>query len=118
MTYIPSIKSNHPEVKQIAKKCYPDYKGRKFSIKISTYPVNCQSYWSGGSRDYFKFYNLDTKLVSSEIPQQSAFDKSIPELGSVEVRKNLMIVRHSYFCGKDSGITLIVHPDNSPRLLD
>ena len=112
-----AIKTNHPEVKAIAKKCYPDYKGRKFFVQVQTYPLNVKSHWDGGSRDYFHFYDLGTGKVSGEVPAQSIFDKQIAGAERVTVPAGITCVKRSFFCGKETGITLVVHPDNAPRLL-
>ena len=112
-----AIKTNHPEVKAIAKKCFPDYKGRKFFVDVKINPINVRSCWDGGSRDYFVFYNLNDNKVSGEVPAQSSFDKVIQGAESVQLVPGIFCVRRSYFCGRETGITLMVHPENAMRLL-
>lgn len=103
-------------IKAIVAECYPNYKGRKFAIETQDRPLNVASYWDGGSRDYFVFYCLSTgKAVP--MPQQSAFDKKLPGADSVELPDGIICVEHSYFCGKDGGITIHVNPANMPKLL-
>lgn len=36
---------------------------------------------------------------------------------TVELSPEVLIVEHSIFCGKDSGITVYVHPSVMPKLL-
>lgn len=111
-----TIHTTDADVKKIALAAFPDYKGRKFTIKIENGTIDVRSYWSGGSRDYFVFLRLDN-LKTFEIPQQSVFDKKIQGADAVSLLPGVVCVEHSYFCGKDMGITIYVHPDNAPTLI-
>ena len=108
--------TNHTDVKKIAKAAYPNYNGRKFAVKIANHPLNVSSYWEGGSRDYFVFLRLDN-LQTYEVPPQSMYDPKIKGTESVKIVPGMLCVKHTYFCGKDLGITIYVHPDNAPNLL-
>jgi hypothetical protein len=108
--------SNHPEVIALAQKAYPDYRGKKYRVEVRE-RINVQSYWDGGSRSYFKFIRLDGSPDTVTIPAQSAFDPQIKGADSVPLVSGLACVEHTYFCGKDMGIRVHVHPDNAPRLL-
>ena len=48
---------------------------------------------------------------------QSVYDKQIKGAEAVNLVPGLICVKHELFCGKDMGITLMVHPDNAPKLL-
>jgi len=111
-----TIHTTDADVKKIALAAFPDYKGRKFAVKIENSTINVCSYWSGGSRDYFVFLRLDN-LKTFEIPQQSVFDKKIQGADAVSLLPGVVCVEHSYFCGKDMGITIYVHPENAPTLI-
>ena len=111
-----TIHTNANEVKAVAQKAYPDYKGRKFAVKVANHPIDVRSYWDGGSRNYYVFLRLDN-LETMEVPQQSAFDAKIDGADAVPLAPGLVCVEHSYFCGKDMGITIHVHPDNAPNLI-
>ena len=104
-------------IKAIALKVFPEYSGRKFAVRVSDAPINCASYWEGGSRDYFRFYSLADGRVSTEVPSQSAFDRPVQGIDAVVMPEGFICVRHSIFCGKDSGITLIVRPENAAKYL-
>lgn len=95
-------------VKKIAKLAFPDYKGRKFFLETVSSPIDVRSYWDGGSRDYFNFIRLDTLSCFGEIPAQSINDKPMINADNVILPEGLACVRHSYFCGKDSGLTVMV----------
>jgi len=112
-----TIYTNEKEVKKIAKIAFPDYNGRKFKVEVTTNPIDVRSYCEGGSRDHYVFVRLDT-FETFEMGQQSAYDPIISGADSVQLIPGLICVEHSYFCGKDSGITIYVHPVNSPNLIE
>jgi hypothetical protein len=108
--------TNHKDAKKVALAAYPNYKGRKLSIKVANNPLDVRSYWSEGSRDHFVFLRLDN-LKTYEIPSQSMYDTQMKNVDNVQLVPGMICVEHSYFCGKDMGITIHVHPDNAPNLL-
>ena len=98
------------EIIAITRAAFPKYNGRKYSLENSGRPVNIKSYWDGGSRDYFAIVNLETKKILP-IPQNGTmFDGGKIAHDGVVVPAGYVIVRHSIFMGKDSGITLYVDP--------
>ena len=107
------------EVKKIASVAFPEYSGKKFRVEIEENPINVayNNYWSGGSRTYYNFVRLDTLQSFGEIPAQSAFDKAIIGADKVQLIPGLVCVQRDYFCGKDMGITIKVHPENAPKLI-
>jgi len=113
--------TDHSDVIAVAKKAYPDYNGRKFRVEVcpeyeGKYTIDVRSSWEGGSRNYFTFLRLDTGNTM-EVPAQSAFDAKIKGADSVALVPGLVCVEHSYFCGKDMGIRIHIHPANVPALL-
>jgi hypothetical protein len=58
-------------IKKIIKATFPDYKGRNIKVVTDDFPKNLSSYWSGGSINYYVFYNLANGKA-----------KSVPESGS------------------------------------
>ena len=104
-------------IRRIVAKAYPSYRGRKFRLQVSDAPINCASYWDGGSRDYFVLANLVTDEVSREVPAQSAFDKPINGVQDVRLPQGFVCIEHSIFCGKDAGITIHVLPENVAKFL-
>ena len=91
-------------VSSIVAASFPSYRGRKFRLSV-TDSINVQSYWSGGSRDYFSFVRL-TDMANIPVPAQSGFDRQIPGADSVSLPDGVVCVEHSIFCGKDHGITI------------
>lgn len=103
--------------KSLFSRAYPQYRGRKFYMEVRETPIDVRSWWDGGSRDYFVFVNLATGAVSQQVPAQSGFDKPIDGADRVSLPVGFACIRHSIFCGRESGLTIIVRPENAPRLL-
>lgn len=110
------IHSNHPDVIAIAKKAYPDYNGKKFSVVVAS-TVDVRSYWEGGSKSTFVFVRFDNSTGTIEVPQQSAYDPKIAGADAVPLQPGMACVEHAIFCGKDVGCKIHVHVDNAPRYL-
>jgi hypothetical protein len=102
--------------KAVVSACFPSYRGRKYRLNVQTHPLNVKSSWSGGSRDQFVFFNLETRTVF-QVPPQSAFDKQIKGADTVTLPDGIVCVSHSIFMGKDSGITIHVNPANVAAML-
>lgn len=48
-----------PEVKQLIKRAFPKFNGRRISVEMFRGPMSLASYWSGGYRDYYAVLPLD-----------------------------------------------------------
>ena len=96
---------------------FPDYAGRKWKLRVSDAPLDCASYWDGGSRSYFRFVRLADMKASDELPAQSAFDAPVSGIRSVTLPEGVVCVEHSIFCGKDTGLTIHLLPANAAPLL-
>jgi hypothetical protein len=93
-------------VKRLAKLIYPDYNGRKFRI-FEQGSYHLENYWDGGSRTYSVAIDLKGNRVmmpsqESQNPyhKEAHLDFVIPE--------GVGILEHSFFCGKDMGISLVL----------
>ena len=115
-----TIKINKsPGVKEILNRTFPEYKGRKF--KLTNYiPSQLNSYWDGGTRHEYVFYNLATKQSHHVATNHPFFESSNPRDTPADLPKNVIIVEHHLFCGKDLGITFHVNiPDEEiPKMLN
>jgi hypothetical protein len=94
------------------------YTGTKFRAHVCesmTIPMDA-GLWSGGTREVYSVVDLDTG--NRRLPGQDAapWDRSRKDL-EVVLRPGLIVVMHSYFCGKDMGLTFYVHPENAAKLL-
>ena len=55
--------------------------------------------------------------MSSQVPAQSAFDKPLSGVKEVTLPLGFACIKHSIFCGRDTGITIIVRPENAAKFL-
>ena len=96
------------EIKTLAKKCYPEYKGRKFFTRQSK-EYQMSDYWSEGSRNYA----VAVRLATGETGLPGDFVHNPMNGGAharFEIPAGIAIVERSVFCGKDCGITVYVAP--------
>jgi hypothetical protein len=113
-----TIHTNDSAVEKIGRAAYPDYKGRKFRVKVVSDPINVKSYWDGGSCSFYRFIKLADADAVFEVPaQHPMFDAQIKGADAVNLVPGLACVKHSIFCGKDMGLDILIHPENAPRLL-
>lgn len=109
------LTGNEPMVRRIVAATYPQYRGRKYRLRVAE-RVNAASYWDGGSRSYFVFLDLAT-MEARQAPAQSAFDQEVKGLDVAPLGQNVVCVEHKIFCGRDMGITIHVHPNEVAPLL-
>jgi hypothetical protein len=100
---------------KIVRATFPGYKGKKFKLSTDV-PGRLDSYWDGGSRDYYAFYELSTGKQFSVSSNHPFFESHNPrKLDSLP--NGIVLVKHSIFCGKDVGITIYVNPEQLTPLL-
>jgi len=109
------VSRSNPLIKKIIQRTFPDYKGRKVNLCPQEHPLDVKSYWSGGTRSYFVFYNL-TLDQTQEMPQQSAFDMPVQGADAVMLPSDVICVEHCYFCGSDLGIRIHLPQRQIPEL--
>lgn len=97
---------SNPEVKKVIKATFPNYRGRKvfFSTDIPNYEL--RSYWDGGSRDYYVFFQPATGKTWNLGSNHPFFEANKPAPLAEAMPENVCLVRHTIFCGKDCGITI------------
>lgn len=100
---------DHPAIERIVRKAFPDYKGRKFFVKEQSHSINVQSYWDGGSRDYFALVRLADNAILPIPTSHPYFDPKLPNAGQYEPREGFALVENSCFCGKWVGVTVYFH---------
>ncbi len=94
------------KLKSIIKQCYPEYNGRKFYMD-NKIPSKLDSYWDGGSRDYFCFYSLTTNEVRQVHSNHPFYESGRPSDVDIDTfPSDVIIVEMSIFCGKNVGITV------------
>jgi len=95
------------------------YTGRKYRVEVVEEIQLLNNAWSGGSRSSYVGVDLTTGKVLS--PHNNEYSNPFTgQLGRepiVKLSANQAIVKHSYFCGKDAGITIYLHPNNIAKLI-
>ena len=96
----------NPEVRRIVKATFPSYRGRKITFSPDIPRGELRSYWDGGSRTYYVFYQPSTGKTWALGSNHPWFEqhKSAPLCDAMP--ESVCLVAHSIFCGKDCGITI------------
>jgi len=97
------------QIKRIAKSTY-ETKSRKFRV-VTSAAYTMSNYWDGGTRVYAQALDLATGRLSGACAAASNPFNSIAH-STFEIPAGVGILCHSFFCGKDCGITLYVAPGN------
>lgn len=91
------------------------YKGRKFRVSTSI-PSVLNSYWDGGSRDYWHFYHLDKGVVADVESNHPVFEAANPR-NLERLPERVLLVKHTIFCGKDLGLTFYVNEEDMAKMI-
>lgn len=110
------------EVKDLVCAGFPGARTRR-TVKIearTSYRVS--DYWDGGSRNEARFVRLAdlAALTSEAIPHEARQKIANPfnlPIATITLDPSFCVVEHVWFCGKDLGYRVYVHPDCLPRLL-
>lgn len=87
-----------------------DYKGRKFRAYVvdkMTIPMTA-GLWEGGSQDTFSVYMGSQVRVTPFDQNAAPFDAQRKDT-SIRLEFGTVVVRRSFFCGKDIGFTYYVN---------
>ena len=103
------IKVNAREVVDLAKKAFPNYEGRKFFLSTRI-PQVLDSYWDGGSRDYYTFVEIATGKRLEVGSNHPMFEKEKPRNLGGQLPDGVALVRRSIFMGKETGLEVMVNP--------
>lgn len=107
------MRINTPEVVSLVKKAFPEYNGRRISVEPFHGPMAMNSYWSGGSRDYWAIVNMVTGQQVQIQENGTPWNPGIAPLQALPV--NAAIVRHG--CGPYESVTVYVNPENLNRYM-
>lgn len=108
--------SKLPEVRDIGLVAFPSYSGKRFKVQTLEGSIRLDSYWSGGSIDYWSFVDLATMKTRSVQENGTPFSNGRQIEQLTELPFNVALVRHSIFCGKDMGLTVYVRPDQMSQI--
>jgi hypothetical protein len=111
------VSKRDDSIRSIVGATFPEYRGRKITVRVQQYPLHIESYWSGGSRSYFAAVNLRT-MATVSVPQNGTpFDGGPIAADGVIIPEGFAIVEHCIFSGKDLGLRIHVNEASLPRLL-
>lgn len=99
------------EVPEVLRRACRGYAGTKFKVRAATQVRFDDNAWSGGTKS--DYWGLD--LATGELFDPPRNDYGTPFTGgvpTVELEPGKAIVEHSRFCGRDTGITFHLHPEN------
>ena len=103
------------KLKEIVGTAFPDYKGRKFSISTAV-PNRVDSFWDGGSRTYYVFYELATRKAFSVQSNNPTYERGNPNYID-KLPRGILLIAHKIFCGKDMGITIYANSEDLAPML-
>jgi hypothetical protein len=97
----------------------PSYSGRSYRVVIAseiTLPSD-RGISSGGSRETFELVRLeDGASVGDPATKLAPWSPERSDV-TVPLAPGFIVRQHSRFCGKDCGITFIVHPSDVARVV-
>lgn len=97
---------------------FPDYKGKKYRVVPLDSVTIMDLNWHGGTRSQYRGCTLAGERTGALDKWNAVAPwRNAAEGSQVEIPKGACLVKHSMFCGKDSGLTIYVHPDNMPGML-
>jgi hypothetical protein len=104
------------DVPDVFRNVFPSYNGRKWKVQVRESVTMSDTQWAGGSRSEYRAVDLlsGESCAQSEGSKGKWFD---PQSPTFTLAENQAIVEHSYYCGKDMGLTIYIHPDNARKLL-
>ena len=111
----------HLDPKQAApiiRATFPGYTGKHCKIRAQSSVTFNGLNWSGGSRSTYRACRLDGTPLESQHDMSAPPPWSNPFEGkTVDIPAGCAVVEHSYFCGKDMGLTIYAPPaDVAPML--
>ena len=114
-----SVEISPKEIPQVIKATFPAYRKRTVLVlaaeSITLHDLN----WSGGTRSEYKACTLDGKPLGNtdKYNAMAPWDSRQVEGKSLPLVPGACVVRGGYFCGKESRLTVYVHPADMPRWL-
>lgn len=94
-----------------------NYRKRKVRILARESVTLQELNWSGGTINYYHAVDLITNEVSSpDLSRPHPMD-NVHEGMTVVIPEGKAVVRTGFFMGKDSTMTIYVHPNNMPKNL-
>ena len=111
-----STKVKKKAVWSIVKRIFPDYTGLKFRIVYTDKVTFWNTNWCEGTRSYYGGVQLDTGKSRNWVNMPAPWNNPI-EGQTFELLPDVAIIEHEFFCGKDCGITVHLHPTKQLDML-
>lgn len=111
-----TIKVSRHQVWGLVSKVYPEYTGRKFSVRFTDKVWLHDLHWSGGTRHEYAMVSTSGESTRANYNLIAPWDNK-DEGKQIDIPKHIAIVEHIIFCGKDLGIVINLHPSNLPKWL-
>ncbi len=108
------VKLTTKQARPIVQIAFPDYAGRKFSLEFSETAEIYNTDWDGGSHNDYVFIRRTGE--HSSLPTYAPWDSPV-EGKRIALTPDLMVVKHTFFCGQDCGIRIYAHPSIAPYWL-
>jgi len=124
---MPSIELNnwrqHRDVVAIVAATFPQYRRKKVWIRAAETVTLSDLNWSGGTRSEYRSCTLPGVTGKAQVGgsmdryhQRAPWDNPA-EGQTVPIPQGMVVVRGGHFCGKESMLTLHVHPADMPKYL-
>ena len=105
-------------VEKLVAAAFPSYKGKKFAIEPVTKLMLRDLNWSGGTRSQYRALSLDGKVLGSMDKWNHVHPADNKAEGAeLEIPLGACVVRHSFFCGRDMGLTIYLNAEDMTPFL-
>ena len=108
------LSRSHPDVKEMLKRCYPEYRGRRITL-VERDSYQMSNYWSEGSRSYVVAYDIATLKVTQPHTATSNPFEGVAHT-TIEIPFGVALVEHRYI-GDYQAIRVIVNGDTFTRMV-
>jgi hypothetical protein len=114
-----SVELSPKDVAQIIRATFPAYRKRKVWVRATESVTLLDLNWSGGTRSEYRACTLDGKALGNtdKYNAMAPWDARQIEGVSLPIMPGACVVRGGHFCGKESVLTIYVHPSDMPRYL-
>lgn len=107
------LSRSNPMIAKIIAATFPAYNGRKIKMRSWKGPRELHSYWDEGSRDYYALIDTQTGKIGHMESNHPFFEAYKGLNGKWDLPPLHLLIQHSIFAGKDTGITIYVRPSDA-----
>lgn len=92
------------------------YRGQRVTFSLNKAPSNLDSYWDGGSKSTYYFFNLDTQSIFELPTNHPAFEPDKPR-SLAALPQRVLLIEHRIFAGTDLGLKIYSNEQDRARLI-